>query len=271
MADHQPPKDVNNKPQHEQDMGRRNFLKNTGLVAGGLVGGSLFGGLLTGGLDKKNNKTDNQTAGNDSNNALEVTQARQFFTRHQDFKVLMASTEQILPEDELGPGAIKLGVPYYIDKQLAGRWGINGRDYRHSPYAVDLKEADQTAGPGGEQSILDRGSIFLLGLRKMDEESEKRFNVTFDQASEEQQIEIMTDFEANKVAMKGVKASEFFILLKQATLEGAYCDPLYGGNVNMEGWKMKEFPGAVASYANVIELDEFQKMDPVSLRDYQGH
>ena len=270
MADQQPPKDVNGEPRHEQDMGRRNFLKNTGLVAGGLVGGSLFGGLLTGGLDKKNDKND-KTAGNDSNKGVEATQARQFFTRQQDFKVLMASTEQILPEDELGPGAIKLGVPYYIDKQLAGRWGVNAYDYRHAPYAIDLKEVDQTAGPGGEQSILDRGMIFLLGLRKMDEESQKRFEVTFDQATEEQQIEIMTDVEANNIQMKGVKASEFFILLKQATLEGAYSDPLYGGNINMEGWKMKEFPGAVASYANYIESDEFKKLDPVSLRDYQGH
>ncbi|PID21079.1 dehydrogenase [Sporosarcina sp. P3] len=270
MADQQPPKDVNDKSQHEQDMGRRNFLKNTGLVAGGLVGGSLFGGLISGGLNKTNEKND-KTAGNDSTNGIEITQARQFFTRHQDFKVLNAATELIFPEDDLGPGAIKLGVPYYIDKQLAGRWGVNARDYRHAPYTIDLKEVDQTAGPGGEQSILDRGMIFLLGLRKMDEESQKRFDVTFDKATEEQQIEIMTDFEANEVKMKGVKASEFFILLKQATLEGAYCDPLYGGNINMEGWKMKEFPGAVASYANYIESDEFAKLDPVSLRDYQGH
>lgn len=270
MADQQPPKDVNGKPQHQQDESRRKFLKSTGLVAGGLVGGSLFGGLLAGGLDKKDDKND-KTAGTDGNKELEATQARQFFTRNQDFKVLMAATEQILPEDELGPGAILLGVPYYIDKQLAGRWGVNAYDYRQAPYAVDLKEVDQTAGPGGEQSILDRGMIFMQGLRKMDDESQKRFEVTFDKATEEQQIEIMTDVEANNVQMKGVKASEFFILLKQATLEGAYSDPLYGGNIGMEGWKMKEFPGAVASYASVIESDEFQKMAPVSLRDYQGH
>ena len=52
-------------------------------------------------------------------------------------------------------------------------------------------------------------------------------------------------------------------------MEGAYSDPLYGGNRDMKGWKMKEFPGAVASYANMIEEKEFVKMDPVSLTDYQ--
>ncbi|PIC62919.1 dehydrogenase [Sporosarcina sp. P13] len=270
MADKQPPIKENGKSEHQQDLSRRNFLKNTGLVAGGLVGGSLFGGLITGGLDKKD-KQNGETENAHPNKEYEAFQARQFFTREHDFKLLIASTEQILPEDELGPGAIKLGVPYYIDKQLAGRWGINGHDYRQGPFVANLDKSDQTAGPGGEQSILDRGSLFLLGLRKMDEESQKRFSTPFDEASEEQQIEIMTDFEANNVKMQGVKASEFFILLKQATLEGAYSDPLYGGNVNMEGWKMKEFPGAQASYATYIEQDEFVKLDPISLRDYQGH
>ena len=268
MADKQSKaQESSNHPQ--QDMSRRKFLKNSGLVAGGLVGGGLLGGLITNGFDKKD---DPQRLGPEGGQAAnDVQEAREFFTREQDFNVLMASTEQLLPEDEHGPGAIGLGVPYYIDKQLAGRWGVNARDYRHSPYTIELSENDKTAGLAGEQSILDRGSIFVLGLRKLDDESQKRFGTSFDQAEEDQQIEVLSDFEANKVKLKGLKASQFFALLLQSTLEGAYSDPLYGGNRNMEGWKMKEFPGAQASYMAYIEQDEFQKMDPISLRDYQGH
>ncbi|GKV70321.1 oxidoreductase [Sporosarcina sp. NCCP-2716] len=267
MSDKRPPRTSKEEAQHQQDMSRRKFLKNSGLLAGGLVGGGLFGGLITNSFDKKEEKA---VVSKKDNNRMDE-QARQFFTRHHDFNVLSAATEQIFPEDEHGPGAIKLGVPYYIDQQLAGRWGINGRDYRHSPYAVDLDKSDQQAGPAGEQSILDRGHLFLLGLRKMDDESQKRFSKPFDEADEDQQIEVMKDFEDNKIPMKGVKASEFFNLLINSTLEGAYSDPLYGGNYNMEGWKMKEFPGAQASYAGYIEQDEFKKLEPVSLRDYQGH
>lgn len=253
--------------QHEQDLSRRKFLKNSGLVAGGLVGGGVFGGLITRGFDSK----EKQAVIDKKEQAVDVQEARQFFTRHQDYLVLSAATEQIYPEDEHGAGAIKLGVPNYIDKQLAGRWGINGRDYRSGPYTSDLKTYDLPAGPAGEQSILDRGDIFLQGLRKMDEESQKRFDTTFDKAAEDQQIEILQDFQDGKVKMNGLPSSQFFALLLQSTLEGAYSDPLYGGNKNMEGWKMKEFPGAQASYAGFIEQDEFKKLDPVSLRDYQGH
>ncbi|REB05650.1 gluconate 2-dehydrogenase subunit 3 family protein [Sporosarcina sp. BI001-red] len=251
----------------QQDMSRRKFLKNSGLVAGGLVGGSLLGGFITNGFDsKKIQKVEKPKV-----EATDVHEALQFFTRHQDFMVLMAATEQIYPEDDHGPGAIKLDVPYYIDKQLAGRWGINGRDYRHGPYTAVLDPSDKPAGPAGEQSILDRGDIFLQGIRKMDDESQKRFKTTFDKAESDQQIAILQDFENDKVKMTGLVASEFMALLIQSTLEGAYSDPVYGGNKNMEGWKMKEFPGSQASYAGVIESDEFQKMEPVSLRDYQGH
>lgn len=267
MTNQPPKKDVSGKEQNQQDLSRRKFLKNSGLVAGGLVGGSLFGGLLTNNFDSKKEEQVKE----DKNEVIDSSQAREFFTRHQDFLVLMAATEQLYPEDEHGPGAIKLGVPNYIDKQLAGRWGINGRDYRHGPYEANLDSNDKSAGPAGEQSILDRGDIYLQGLRKMDDESQKRFSTSFDKAESDQQIEILQDFENDKLKMKGLVASEFFSLLMQSTIEGAYSDPVYGGNKNMEGWKMKEFPGAQASYAGYIEQDEFKKLDPVSLRDYQGH
>lgn len=267
MSDNNPKDSASGEQQKQQDMSRRKFLKNSGLVAGGLVGGSLFGGLLTNSFDSKKE----QKVEEHKDALIDVQEAMQFFTRHQDFLVLMAATEQIYPEDEHGPGAIKLGVPSYIDKQLAGRWGINGRDYRHGPYTAVLDESDQSAGPAGEQSILDRGDIFIHGLRKLDEESQKRFSTTFDKAEEDQQIQILQDFDDDKVKMNGLAASEFFALLIQSTLEGAYSDPLYGGNRNMEGWKMKEFPGAQTSYAGYIDQDEFIKLQPISLRDYQGH
>ncbi|WP_391204523.1 gluconate 2-dehydrogenase subunit 3 family protein [Psychrobacillus sp. L4] len=268
MTDKYPKDDPKKKIEQTQDLSRRNFLKNSGLVVGGLVvGGSIVGGLLTNNSETKKVNTNEKGAVKTSN----PQEALQFFTRHQDFLVLSAATEQIFPKDENGPGAIELGVPYYIDKQLAGRWGINGRDYRHSPFVGKTVANERSSETHGEQSILDRGSIFLHGLRKLDEESQKRFKTSFDTAKEAQQIEILQDFEDGKVKLNGLLSQEFFGLLFQSTIEGAYSDPLYGGNRNMEGWKMKEFPGAQASYMGVIEKEEFQKIEPVSLTDYQGH
>lgn len=57
-----------------------------------------------------------------------------FFSREEDFNTLKAATERIFPEDDHGPGAIKLSVPYFIDKQLAGSWGTNAKAYMKDPF-----------------------------------------------------------------------------------------------------------------------------------------
>ncbi|MFD1929519.1 gluconate 2-dehydrogenase subunit 3 family protein [Sporosarcina siberiensis] len=262
------PEDEKQMKDHKTyDPSRRKFLKNTGLVAGGVVGGSFLGGLLTNNYTKKNEIV----AKPGTENTADFQEALQFFTRNEDFAVLQAATEQIFPKDENGPGAIELRAPYYIDKQLAGQWGVNAKDYRLGPFITKTKISERPEEKRGEQSILDRGSIFLLGLRKMNEESMKRFNITFDKANETQQIEILQDFETGEIKLNGLLSQEFFFLLQRSTIEGVYSDPLYGGNKNMDGWRMKEFPGAQASYTAVIESEDFVKMDPVSLRNYQGH
>ncbi|TRM11953.1 gluconate 2-dehydrogenase subunit 3 family protein [Lentibacillus cibarius] len=271
----------------EDGLSRRRFIKNTGMVAGGVVGGSLLGGLLTSQFQtNEETKTDKK-----QETSSDLQDARMFFNQN-DFKVLQAATERIFPEDDNGPGAIGLGVPYFIDKQLAGSWGTNAKDYRERPFlkfnqVENMQQKDSEnlppnpQGAQGEdqktntenqrhQSRLNRREIFLNGLRKMNQLSQERFNTTFDEASEEQQIEILQDFESGKVKLKGVAAENFFILLRVATLEGAYSDPLYGGNKNMDGWKMKEFPGAQPAYTNKISQDEFAKIKPISLTDYQG-
>jgi len=184
-----------------------------------------------------------------------------FFTRFADFAILEQAVERIYPEDQNGAGAIELGVAYFIDKQLAGPYGHNVSDYRQGPF---------TNGNGtASDSSLNRGEIMINGLRKMNDESMKRFDAKFNEATEEQQTEILVDVEADKMEMKGISSKAFFVLLRKLTLEGAYSDPLYGGNRDMKGWKMKEYPGAITSYVNMIEETDFVKMDPVSLTDYQ--
>lgn len=254
---------MSDEDKHTENPDRRRFLKNTGIAAGGVVGGSLLGGFLTDQFltkDEKEEKTASQQE------KAHPTRARMFFTRFEDFVVLEHATELIFPKDDNGPGAIDLDVPYYIDKQLAGTWGTNGDDYRNGPFTKrdDLQDDDKA-----NHARENRGKIFLDGLRAMNKESQKRFDKTFDKADDDQKGEIMSDLEAGKIKMNTISSDGFFAILKQATQEGAFCDPLYGGNKNMAGWQMKEFPGAQASYKSVIDKNEFVEMKPVSLRDYQ--
>ena len=101
-------------------------------------------------------------------------------------------------------------------------------------------------------------SIILIVKRGHEDE--------FKNLEEEKQIELLKKFEADEVEMEFVSSAYFFELLRQTTLEGCYCDPMYGGNKNMEGWKMKEFPGARLSYTDYVEEEDFVALDPVSLK-----
>ena len=57
------------------------------------------------------------------------------------------------------------------------------------------------------------------------------------------------------------------------TVEGFFSDPVYGGNRDMVAWRMIGFPGAYASYYEVVDQHGI-KIDraPTSLaEDVHGH
>ncbi len=237
------------------DPSRRKFIKNTGLATGGVVGGTILGALL-------GNPFKSEEAPKEGNADKPFTETRMFFTRFEDFNVLSQATERIYPEDDNGPGAIGLGVPFFIDKQLAGAYGVNKNDYMKGP-------GQKVEGINTYQTLMNRGDVFIEGVRKMNKESQDRFDARFYDLEGEQQDEILQDLIDEKIKLVGVSSSTFFNLLRDMTIEGAYADPLYGGNKDMQGWKMKEHPGIRASYIDLIESEDFELLDPISLRDYQ--
>ncbi|SFE56466.1 gluconate 2-dehydrogenase subunit 3 family protein [Alteribacillus iranensis] len=232
---------------------RRDFIKKTGYVTGGVVGGGVLGGLL--GSEVWNTTTDPEVAPEE---LQQHDQALQYFKSRADFQVLSSATERIFPADELGPGAIELGVPYYIDHQLAGRWGINDREYRQGPFYKG--EPNQ-----GYQTHLKHHEIFDLGIEALEKYSQSTFNERFAELEGKQQDEVLMAFDNDEVDMSVISSSLFFELLRTMTFEGVYADPLYGGNKDMQGWKMKEYPGVQMSYTEEIESEDFVEMDPVSL------
>lgn len=253
--------DTNNQVKGPLDkkLSRRNFIQGTGLAVGGVIIGGGIGGLLGANLgNKKAPTTTTEPPANAHHLPTETknySEALQFFTRTEDFDCLTAATEVIYPEDENGPGAIKLGAPFYIDKQLASLWGRNADDYMKRPF---------TNG----HTPLTRSEIMLQGVRKINEVSQLKHETTFNSLKEDEQITILQEFESGKVEMELVSSVAFFGLLRSLTLEGCFCDPLHGGNKNMEGWKMKEWPGAQMSYIDVADAKDFVKKDPISLSDH---
>ncbi|MFM1650779.1 gluconate 2-dehydrogenase subunit 3 family protein [Brevibacillus sp. B_LB10_24] len=235
---------------------RREFLKNSGIALGGLVVGGVLGGSLIG-----NKQTEVEKVVEKS---VDYNQALMFFNQEQ-YQLTDAASERIFPKDEIGPGAKELGVAFYIDHQLASPWGINAKDYMTGPFYPG--EATQ-----GMQTSLKRSEIFTLGLQGLNDYSQKKYNKKFTELAETEQDDVLKVFEEGKeFQLTGLTTKEFFNLLRSMTLEGVYADPMYGGNKDMQGWKMRNYPGNQMSYAAMIEKDEFVKLDPKSLRDHMGH
>ena len=244
-----------------KEYSRRDFLKTSGGIAGGFIGGSLLGGLVGFNLNDGEDgvieeiiDTDEQSQGEEKNTLQE---ARIFFKNPLDFEVLSAATEKIYPEDDNGPGAIGLGVPFFIDKQLAGNYGSNEKFYMEGPFEEG-------------ENPLTNGDLIMLGLRTLNSKSKEDFDENFHDLSEDDQIKLLEDMENDDIEMEYAPASAFFAQLHALTLQGAYADPLYGGNKNMEGWKMIQYPGPRMGWMDQITSEEFVEMEPESLRAYQG-
>ncbi|MFF2091640.1 gluconate 2-dehydrogenase subunit 3 family protein [Paenibacillus sp. NPDC058174] len=260
MADNN---NINNKGSKEQpqDTSRRNFMKYTGTAIGGAVVGGLIGGVIGNSMKgKEKPETGGVKPGTPEKTTKNFNEALMFLTQEQ-FQITEAAVERIFPEDDIGPGAKALGVAFFVDHQLAGAYGINARDYMQGPfYQADAEQ--------GYQLGFKRHELFTMGLASMQEYSAKTYQKKFTELSPEEQDTVLTAFEKNDASLKGIPAGTFFSLLRQLTIEGVYADPLYSGNRNMDGWKMRSYPGNQMSYYDVIDKDEFQKIDPQSLHDH---
>src|SRR5690625_5379436 len=92
----------------------------------------------------------------------------------------------------MGPGAIELGVPYYIDRQLAGAWGVNANEYMSGPFFEG--EVNQ-----GYQTRMKRNELFMAGIQAIKETSDKKYEENFYDLEEEKQDEILKDRKSTRL------------------------------------------------------------------------
>ncbi|WP_040206784.1 gluconate 2-dehydrogenase subunit 3 family protein [Neobacillus jeddahensis] len=240
--------------ENPESLSRRKFIQNAGFTVGGLAVGGIIGSLIP--KEKKTETKVSQQKSEDFNQAL------MYFTPEQ-YQVVDAATERIFPEDDHGPGAKALGVAFFIDHQLSGNWGFNAREYMQAPFFRGEKVQ-------GYQGRLNRRDIFDIGIREMQNHSQAVYKKDFTELSGDEQDAVLKDFEADKVDITTISPNGFFQMLRSVTLEGAYSDPLYGGNKNMDGWKMKNYPGSQMAYADIIDKD-FKVVKPQSLKSHMTH
>jgi gluconate 2-dehydrogenase gamma chain len=172
---------------------------------------------------------------------------------------------RLIPPDELGPGALEAGVPNYIDLQLHGAWGAGERLYRSGPWSPGKSTQ-------GYQLPFTPAELFRTALRGIRNDLEHTRQTAFEKLPGNEQDAYLTALQTTQRDLEGVPSNVFFESLLAMTIEGYFCDPVYGGNKDMAAWKMIGFPGAYAAYYDLVDQYGVAfRHPPRSLAEVQGH
>jgi gluconate 2-dehydrogenase gamma chain len=146
-------------------------------------------------------------------------------------KILAAIADRIFPRTET-PGAVEIGAVQYIEVALAGDNAALAPFYRQ-------------------------------GLCAIERSAKAKFRQAFWLLSEAQMDQVLVDFETG--AVPGFKpAADFFETVRCHVLEGVFCEPQYGGNRDMIGWRLVNFPGQQFGYADAY-INKRVDLEPVSV------
>jgi gluconate 2-dehydrogenase gamma chain len=152
-----------------------------------------------------------------------------FFNEHEA-RTLDAIAGRIIPGDEADPGAREAAATIYVDRALGGF----------------LRELQ---------------TFYRRALRRLDEQCRDRRGAAFADLGEEEQDGVLAELEAlghgdeGESEVREVTWSEeqllgsFFEVVREHILQGTFCDPVYGGNRDLVGWRLLGFPGAQWGYS----------------------
>jgi gluconate 2-dehydrogenase gamma chain len=153
------------------------------------------------------------------------------FLTPREAAFIEAAVARLIPRDELGAGAVEAGVPQFIDNQLAGAWGEGERLYRRGPFREGALSQGYQLPFTPAQFFRERiAALDAERFLKLDPARQDAFLVTLEK-----------------------EQPQFFEALLALTIEGFFCDPVYGGNRDMAGWRLIGFPGAYANYYELVD------------------
>lgn len=138
---------------------------------------------------------------------------------------------------------------------------------------VEVEWADEEPSEGqGWQQPLTPAQAYTYSIDFVEAYCEAEYGDGFVDLDGDQQDEVVEALENDEVGtFRGLEPSDFFALLRENTLEGMFADPMYGGNQEMIGWRLKNFPGtpgALGSFRENIQEEEYIEIDePRSMAD----
>jgi gluconate 2-dehydrogenase gamma chain len=158
-----------------------------------------------------------------------MTDALLFLNEHEA-RTVDAIAARILPGDEADPGAREAGATAYVDQALAGFLRELQTFYRRALARLDAQcRADRGAafadlGADAQDAVLAE----LEAAGRADEGEPELRQVSWDERS---------------------LLPTFFEVVREHVLQGTFCDPAYGGNRDLAGWRLVGFPGAQWGYS----------------------
>ncbi len=130
--------------------------------------------------------------------------------------------DRIIPADELGPGALDLGAANYIDVQMAD-------------YLAPQKDA------------------WVAGLEALDAFAKETQGAPFADLPAEKRDAVLIAITSGGAP----NLAAFFNQARTYTLQGAFGDPHYGGNLGGKGWDIIRYPGPrPATTADMQRMDK---------------
>ncbi|NDJ56339.1 gluconate 2-dehydrogenase subunit 3 family protein [Enterobacteriaceae bacterium 4M9] len=181
------------------------------------------------------------------------------FFNNDEWRFVLAAVDRLIPQDELGPGAVSEGVPVFIDKQMELPYGYGHLWYMQGPFASAVPEL-------GYQSNLAPRDTWRRGISATNAWCNDKHGKVFADLTHAQQEEILTQLEKGKLDFPQVSGALFFTQMLENTKEGYLADPLHGGNQTLASWKLIGFPGARADYPQVMDHpNQPYPLGPVSI------
>ena len=145
--------------------------------------------------------------------ALRTSTAPAYSPRYftwEEWAFLRAACARLIPTDENGPGAVELGVPEFIDREMNGGFGQADKWYMQGPFASALPEL-------GYQSPLTPRAVYRAGIAAVDEHCRRLFgNKSFSELPAATQDSVLTDLENGTLDFENVSGT---VLLRLSVAE----------------------------------------------------
>ena len=187
------------------------------------------------------------------------------FFHSEEWPLLKAATDRLIPADELEPGALAAAVPEFIDRQLESPCGYGLLWYMQGTFDPGAPELF------GHQSSMTPRDIYRVGLKALDASCRNTHGKVFAELPVETRDQTLLELQEGHLQLNGIVGKTLFQQLLENTREGFFADPKYGGNRHMVGWKFAGFTGARADFMDWVDFpNQRYPLGPVSINGERG-